>query len=65
MPTHVQRSVHQTLDEVRRVRAAIEAGESQLTELEWGVVAECASELGVNGEAKLQEVLTFVTKEGG
>jgi hypothetical protein len=65
-PVHtLQRSDQKSMDKVKRVRNALAAVESPSTEVERDVIMECARELEVNEEAKLQEVLIFISMEGG
>ncbi len=61
----MQRSVQKRVDEIKRIRGALDSGELPLTEAKKDIVLECAKELGVNGDAKLQEVLISIAIESG
>ncbi len=46
------------------IRGTLEAGESSLTEAKRNLILDCAKELSVNEDAKLQEVLISIAIEG-
>jgi hypothetical protein len=54
----LQRSDQKRVNEVRRVRNALAAGESPLTKLERGVIIDFAKQLGVDEESKTSAILT-------
>jgi hypothetical protein len=49
----LQRLEQKRLDEVKRMRRALDAGESPLTEAEKDTIAECARELHIDEQTKL------------
>ncbi len=53
------------MDEIKRIKSALEAKELPLTLAKRVVILGCAKELGVNEDVKLQEVLISITKESG
>jgi hypothetical protein len=59
------RSAEVRSEEVKRVGNTLQASESSLTEAERDVIVECARELEVSKEAKLQEVFISIGMEGG
>jgi hypothetical protein len=65
-PTHyaLQRLDQKRVDEIKRIMGALEAVESPITETKRVPFLECAKELGIKGDAKLQEVLISITIDG-
>jgi hypothetical protein len=66
-PTHtlLQRSDQKRIVKVKRVRGALEAGETPLTEAEKDIIIECARELDVGEDAKMQEALISIAMKRG
>jgi hypothetical protein len=61
----LQRLDQKRLDKVKRARGMLESEESLLTETEKDIIIECARELNVDEEAKLQELLLSIAMEEG
>jgi hypothetical protein len=60
-PIHtLQRSEQKKLDKIKRVRGTLEAAESPPNEAEKATITECARELDVDEETKLQEMLLSI-----
>ncbi len=59
------KSDQKRVDEIKRIKSALEAKEFPLTLAKRVVILGCAKELGVNEDVKLQEVLISITKESG
>jgi hypothetical protein len=66
-PTHsaLQRSDQNSIDEIKRVRGAVEAGELPFTKAESDIFLDYAKELYVSKDAKLKEVLISIIIDGG
>jgi hypothetical protein len=64
-PTHstLQRWEQKRVDDIKRIRGTLEAGELPLTETKKDIVLECAKELGVTEIAKLQEMLISIATQ--
>jgi hypothetical protein len=66
-PTHsaLQRSDQKRVDEIRRIRGAVEVRELPLTKAESDMVLDYAKELYVSKDTKLKEVLISIIIDGG